>query len=53
MLAKQNLTEYALDKLFEQLRSGSFAVRYKDGATERYGNGEPQFGVRRIQLKCK
>ena len=35
-----------MDKLFEQVRGGSFAVRYKDGATERYGNGEPQFTVR-------
>lgn len=46
MQAKQKLTEYALDKLFEQVRGGSFAVRYKDGATERHGNGEPQFTVR-------
>ena len=41
MLAKQ-----ALDKLFGQVSGGSFAVRYKDGATERYGNVEPQFTVR-------
>lgn len=46
MQAKQQLTEHALDTLFEQLRGGSFAVRYKDGATKRYGNDEPQFTVR-------
>ncbi len=46
MLAKQELTGYALDKLFEQVRGGSFAVTYKDGASEHYGNGEPQFTVR-------
>ena len=28
------------------MRGGSFAVRYKDGATERYGNDEPQFTLR-------
>ena len=46
MLANQNLTGYALDKLFDQVRGGSFAVMYKDGSAERYGNGEPQFTVR-------
>ena len=46
MKAKQQLTGYALDKLFEQVRGGSFAVTYKDGATKRYGDGEPQFTVR-------
>ena len=46
MQAKQKLTGYALDKLFEQVCGGSFAVRYKDGATVHYGNGEPQFTVR-------
>lgn len=46
MQAKQKLTEYALDKLFVQVRGGSFVVRYKDGATVHYGNGEPQFTIR-------
>lgn len=46
MLAKQKITGYALDKLFEQVRGGSFAVTYKNGAIERYGNDEPQFTVR-------
>ncbi len=45
MQTKQKLTEYALDKLFEQVRGGSFAVKYKNGATAQYGNGEPQFTV--------
>lgn len=46
MQAKQKLTGYALDKLFDQVRGGSFAVRYKDGVTVNYGNGEPQFTIR-------
>jgi cyclopropane-fatty-acyl-phospholipid synthase len=41
MLAKQ-----ALNKLFERVSGGSFAVTYAGGATERYGNGEPQFTIR-------
>ena len=41
MLAKQ-----ALNKLFEWVSGGSFAVTYAGGATERYGNGEPQFTIR-------
>lgn len=40
MLAKQ-----ALHRLFEQWRGGPFAVAYRDGTTERYGDGEPQFTV--------
>ena len=40
MLAKQ-----ALRRLFEQWRGGPFAVAYRDGTTERYGDGAPQFTV--------
>lgn len=46
MKAQHKLTGYALDKLFEQVRGGSFAVRHRGGATARYGEGEPQFTVR-------
>ena len=46
MQVKQKLTGYALDKLFDQVRGGSFAVRYKDSATVHYGIGEPQFTIR-------
>lgn len=46
MQVKQNLTGYALDKLFEQICSDSFAVSYRDGTTENYGTGIPQFTVK-------
>lgn len=46
MQARQVLTEQALRKLFEQLRGGSFAVTYKNGAAEFYGDVEPQFVIR-------
>ena len=45
MQTRQMLTEQALHKLFERACGASFAVTYKNGATERYG-GEPQFTVR-------
>ena len=35
-----------MHKLFEQLRGASFAVSYKNGATDYYGDGETQFGIR-------
>ena len=46
MKAMQVLTGRALDKLFEQVRRGSFSVTYSDGATEHYGADEPQFRIR-------
>jgi len=46
MQVQQKLTERALHKLFEQVRGGSFTVTYHDGATEYYGDGEPQFAIR-------
>ncbi|MGI8469777.1 MAG: class I SAM-dependent methyltransferase [Pyrinomonadaceae bacterium] len=46
MQAQQKLTEHTLHKLFEQVRGASFAVTYKNGATEHFGDGEPQFTIR-------
>ena len=46
MQARQMLTEQALHKLFERARGGSFAVIYKNGTTEHFGDSEPQFTVR-------
>lgn len=49
MLAKQALDktlDKTLDKLFGQLSGGSFAVRYGNGTTENYGEGEPHFTVK-------
>ena len=46
MQAKQKLTEQALHKLFERLRGASFAVSYKNGTTDYYGEGKPQFAIR-------
>ena len=46
MQARQKLTEQALHKLFEQLRGASFAVSYKNGTTDYYGEGKPQFAIR-------
>lgn len=46
MKAKQILTEQALDSLFEKVRGGSFAVEYKNGDTQHYGEDEPQFTIR-------
>ena len=46
MKAGQALTEKALHKLFEQVRGGSFELRHKNGETQRFGDGEPQFTVR-------
>ena len=45
MKAGQALTEKALHTLFEQVRGGSFALRHKNGETQRFGDGEPQFTV--------
>jgi cyclopropane-fatty-acyl-phospholipid synthase len=45
--AKQTIAGQLLRKLFEQASGGSFAVAYRDGATECYGDGgELQFTVR-------
>lgn len=46
MRAQQKLKENALHSLFYRVRGGSFAVIYKDGVTEHYGDGEPQFTIR-------
>lgn len=47
MKAAQALTGQALNKIFGQVSGGSFAVIYKDGTTQRFGDGgEPQFTVR-------
>lgn len=46
MKAGQALTEKALHKLFEQVRGGAFELRHKNGETQRFGDGEPQFAVR-------
>ena len=46
MQAKQKLTGYALDRLFEQMRGGAFAVRYKDGSPTPIRKREPRFTVR-------
>jgi cyclopropane-fatty-acyl-phospholipid synthase len=46
MRAQQKLKENALHSLFERVHEGSFAVIYKDGVTEHYGDGEPQFTIR-------
>lgn len=46
MKAKQILTEQAFNKLFGQVLGGSFAVRYENGETRHYGDGEPQFTIR-------
>lgn len=46
MSAKQKLTELALHKLFEAARGGSFTATYKNGTTEHFGDGAPQFAIR-------
>jgi cyclopropane-fatty-acyl-phospholipid synthase len=46
MPAKQKLTELALRKLFEAGRDSSFTVTYKNGTTEYFGDGPPQFAIR-------
>lgn len=46
MPAKQKLTELALHKLFEAGHDSSFTVTYKNGATEHFGDGPPQFAIR-------
>jgi cyclopropane-fatty-acyl-phospholipid synthase len=46
MKAKQILTKQALHRLFEKVRGGSFAVEYKNGETQYYGEDEPQFKIR-------
>ncbi len=47
MKAVKALTGQALNKLFEQVRGGTFEVVYKDGTIQRFGDdGEPQFTVR-------
>ena len=45
MKARQMLTGQALRRLFEQLRGGSFSVKYDDGNIEHYGDDEPQFEI--------
>jgi len=34
-----------LNKLFEQIKGGSFDVKYWDGSVEHYGEGEPEFTI--------
>ncbi len=49
MLAKQALDktlDKTLDKIFGHLSGESFAVKYGDGTTESYGEGEAQFTVK-------
>lgn len=49
MLAKRALDktlDKTLDKIFGQLSGGSFAVRYGNGTTESYGDGESQFTIK-------
>lgn len=46
MIATRSITNQVLNQLLEQVRDGCFAVKYHDGATKRYGSGEPQFTVR-------
>jgi len=46
MKAKQILTRQALHNLFEKVQGGSFAVEYKNGKTQLYGEDEPQFKIR-------
>jgi cyclopropane-fatty-acyl-phospholipid synthase len=45
MPAKQKLTELALHKLFEAGRDSSFTVTHKNGTTEHFGDGAPQFAI--------
>jgi len=45
MKAKQILTKQALHNLFEKVQGGSFAVKYKNGETQHYGEDEPQFRI--------
>jgi cyclopropane-fatty-acyl-phospholipid synthase len=45
MKARQMLTGQALRRFFEQVRGGSFAVTYRDGTTEHYGDSGPQFKI--------
>lgn len=40
------LARRALDQVFARMSDGAFAVRYGDGATDRYGEGDPKFTVR-------
>ena len=46
MPAKQKLTELALHKLLEAGRDSSFTATYKNGTTEQFGDGPPQFAIR-------
>jgi cyclopropane-fatty-acyl-phospholipid synthase len=46
MKAKKILTKQALHNLFEKVQGGSFAVEYKNGETQHYGDDEPQFTIR-------
>jgi cyclopropane-fatty-acyl-phospholipid synthase len=46
MQVEQMITGQTLHKLFERVRDGSFTVTYKNGLTEHYGDGEPQFMIR-------
>lgn len=45
MKAKQILKEKVLHNLLDQIRGGSFAVKYKNGETQLYGSEEPQFTI--------
>lgn len=45
MKAKQALLTKAISNLLETITEGSFAVKYKNGATERYGSRDPEFTV--------
>jgi len=45
MKARQMLIGHALRRLFEQVRGGSFTVKYSNGTTEHYGDSEPQFKI--------
>jgi cyclopropane-fatty-acyl-phospholipid synthase len=46
MPAKQKLTELALHKLFNAGHDRSFTVTYKNGTTQHFGDGPPQFAIR-------
>jgi cyclopropane-fatty-acyl-phospholipid synthase len=46
MTVKQTLKYHALNRLFEQVRGGSFAVEYFDGTIKSYGDSEPKFTVK-------